>query len=554
VETAEQLRRGGGYELPTFPFVRPPELTRGGPGRYPIVIVGGGLTGLTLGCDLALRGVDCVLLDEDDTVGVRGASSRGIVYAQKTLEVFARLGIYERVREKGITWSEAKTLAGNDIVYSFNLQLATPSVQPPFINLQQFYIEWFLVDRIRALGHCDLRWKNRVIAVTQSAELVTVTVETPAGRYQLEADWLIDASGVNSAIRDGFGLDPHASRNADRWCITDVRFKERFPTERWTWIEAPFNENRAVWQHLMGDDVWRLDYQMAADCDPEYVSRREVAEGRLRAHLGDIEFELVWIGPYAYRDHLLDSFRHGRVFFIGDAAHVVSPFGARGGNSGVHDADNLGWKLALVHRRAAHQRLVDTYDIERHAAAKENLAVTRRTNRFLAPHSPFERVLRNAVLSLAREYAFARPLVNTGRMSVANPYPHSPAVTGAGWSVPNIPLTLPDGTRADLVTFARSVGTVFIGILYAPTRGHDIAEFARIEATGLPFRFFVCGPGGIGDPDGKLKAALKAAADSFALIRPDLYLGALIPNATAAQAERVLRQALCYEDMLTHAH
>jgi 3-(3-hydroxy-phenyl)propionate hydroxylase len=212
-----------------------------------------------------------------------------------------------------------------------------------------------------------LRWKNKVISVAQTDDEVTATVETPAGRYRLTADWLVDATGVNSGIRQGFGLDPHTSRIADRWCITDVRFKEKFPVERWTWVEAPFNENRAVWQHPMADDVWRLDYQMPSDCDPDYVSRRDVAEDRLRAHLGDIGFELVWVGPYEYRDHLLDEFRHGRVFFIGDAAHVVSPFGARGGNSGVQDADNLGWKLAVVLLKQAPVRLLETYDAERRA-------------------------------------------------------------------------------------------------------------------------------------------------------------------------------------------
>ncbi len=535
----------GGYELPVYPFVPPPELAGRRPARYPIVIVGGGLSGLTLGCDLACRGIDSVLLDEDDTIGVRGASSRGIVYAQKTLEIFARLGTYHRVQEKGVTWAVGKTLAGDDIVYSFNLQLESASEQPPFINLQQFYIEWFLVDRIREAGHCDLRWKNRVTKVSQTTDCATVTVETPAGPYRLEAEWLVDATGVNSAIRDGFGLETHSARGADRWCITDVRFKERFPVERWTWIEAPFNENRGVWQHLMGDDVWRLDYQMDADCDPDYVSRRDVAEERLRAHLGHRDFELVWVGPYAYRAHLLDEFRHGRVFFIGDAAHVVGPFGARGGNSGIQDAFNLGWKLALVLQGQAPRRLLDTFNAERHRAARENLEVTTRTERFIAPQSPAERVLRRAVIGLAREHAFARPLVNSGRLSVANPYPDSPAVTGAGWSVQNVPITLPGGARGTLVELARQVGTAFIGILYQPTRGHELAEFARLEATGLPFRFFVCGPGGIGDPEGKLQAVLKAAPDSFALIRPDLYLGAALPNATAAAAEAALRKALC---------
>jgi 3-(3-hydroxy-phenyl)propionate hydroxylase len=534
-----------GYELPVYPFVAPPELAAGARWRYPIVIAGGGLAGLTLACDLACRGIGAVLLDEDDTIGVRGAASRGIVYAQKTLEVFARLGTYARMKEKGVTWAVGKTLAGDDVVYSFDLELESASEQPPFINLQQFYVEWFLVDRIRELGGCDLRWKSRVTKVSQSGDCVAVEVATPNGAYTLEAEWLVDATGVNSAIRDGFGLDAHPARGADRWCITDVRFKERFPVERWTWIEAPFNENRGVWQHLMGDDVWRLDYQMDPDCDPEHVSRRDVAEARLRAHLGHRDFELVWVGPYAYRAHLLDDFRHGRVFFVGDAAHVVGPFGARGGNSGVQDAFNLGWKLALVGKGLAPPRLLDTYHAERHAAARENLEVTTRTERFIAPQSPAERTLRRAVIGLAREHAFARSLVNSGRLSVANPYPDSPAVSGAGWSVQNVPIALPGGGRANLVELARQVGTAFIGILYEPRRGHELGEFARLEATGLPFRFFVCGPGGIGDPDGRLKTALRAEPGTFALVRPDLYVAALLPDATAAAAEAALRKALC---------
>jgi 3-(3-hydroxy-phenyl)propionate hydroxylase len=534
----------GGYALPTYPFVPPPELAGGARRRYPIVIVGGGLSGLTLGCDLANRGVDCVLLDEDDTIGVRGASSRGIVYAQKTLEIFAHLGTYPRMRAKGITWSEGKTLAGDDVVYSFSLKSASASAQPPFINLQQFYVEWFLVDRIRELGRCELRWKNRVTQVEQGDGFVAVSVETPAGAYALEAEWLIDATGVNSPIRRGFGLETHAARSADRWCISDVRFKEKFPMERWTWVEAPFNERRAVWQHLMGDDVWRIDYQMDPDSDPDHVSRREVAEERLRAHLGDIEFEIVWVGPYAYRDHLLDSFRHGRVFFVGDAAHVVSPFGARGGNSGIQDAYNLGWKLALVRGGRAPAALLDTSDAERQPAARENLEVTSRTARFLAPRSAAERVLRDAAIALARKHPFARPLVNSGRLSVANRYPRSPAVTNGGYSLPNVPITLPEGTRSTLVELARRAGTAFIGILYAPTRPDDPAAYAWLEASGRPFRFFVCGPGGIGDPDGKLKQALGAEPGSFALIRPDLYLAGCVHDARPAHAEALLKRAL----------
>jgi 3-(3-hydroxy-phenyl)propionate hydroxylase len=534
---------GGKYQLPVYPFRTPPELAGAGVRRYPVVIAGGGLSGLTLACDLALRGVQCVLLDEDDTIGVRGASSRGICYAQKSLETFARLGTYERIAAKGVTWSVGRTLAGGDEVYSFNLQVDSHSEQPPFINLQQFYIEWFLVDRLATLTACDLRWKSRVVGVVDEGGYVAVTVETPAGEYVVEADWLVDATGVHSPIREGFGLESHASKGADRWCITDVRFKEAYPLERWTWIEAPFNDNRCVWQHLMGDDVWRLDYQMAPDSDPEHVSRPEVAAERLRAHLGaDCRFELVWVGPYQYRDHLLDRFRHGRVLFIGDAAHVVSPFGARGGNTGIQDANNLGWKLAMVIFGEAAEALIDTYHDERHAAAAENLEVTSRTARFLAPRSPAEYTLRRAAVGLAREYAFARPLVNTGRMSVANAYAPSRAIVNGGGTVQNVALRAADGAPTTVVYLARAAGTRFLAFLFG---GGAALEPLRAAVAGEAVVLHLVGPGGLQDDAGRLAQVLGAAPGSVALVRPDLYLAALLPDAQPADLVAAVTRALC---------
>jgi 3-(3-hydroxy-phenyl)propionate hydroxylase len=335
---------GAGYQLPIFPFTVPPELADDAtasraPARYPVVIVGGGLVGLTLACDLAVRGIQSVVLDEDDTVGVRGASSRGMCYAQKSLEIFDRLGLYERLLGKGVTWSVGRTLAHADEVYHFDARCASVSAQPPFLNLQQFYLEWFLVDRIDELGLTDLRWRHTVIATKPHDDHVSIAIDTPAGAYRIETNWLIDASGANSSVRAHLGIQVSPERSADRWCICDVRFTKPLPAERWTWVAAPFNDKRAVWQHPMADDVWRLDYQMAANCDSERVSRPEVARERVRAHLGDdVDFELVWVGPWQYRTQVLDRFRFGRVLFAGDAAHVMSPFGARGGNSGIQDA------------------------------------------------------------------------------------------------------------------------------------------------------------------------------------------------------------------------
>lgn len=538
------------YELPEYPFTPPPELRGEAPQRYPIVIVGAGPAGLTLACDLAQRGVRAVLIDDDHTVGVRGASSRGICYAQKSLEIMDRLGIGDRIVNKGVAWSFGRTFSGDEEVYSFNLQNQSVSRQPPFVNLQQFYIEWFLVDRIQALGLTDLRWDSRVSVVQPQADHVVLQVQTPQGSYRLEASYLIDATGANSPIRQQLGLETHSSRSTDRWCITDVRFKKPLPVERWTWVDAPFNNGRAVWQHLMADDVWRMDYQMSEDMDPEVISRPEVAGERIRAQLGDdVEFEFVWIGPYQYRDHLLDDFRHGRVFFIGDSAHVVSPFGARGGNTGIQDAFNLGWKLALVTTGQAPDSLLDSYSTERQPAAAENLRVTSRSARFLAPRSPAEQVLRRAVLKLARRHAFARPLVNTGRMSVANDYRASPWLPQGSRTLQNLTLLDAQGQSQSLMDLLRQ-GTRFVGLWFAPPLGE--AQHACRELAALPVDLYAIGHSEVlpvkQDPEGVLARHLgldpAACAGTLCLVRPDAYLAATIPACRAAHLQQALQTAL----------
>ena len=248
-----EFSTGSGYALPEYPFIAPPELGQATIKRHDIVIVGGGLAGLTLANALAQYGVKAILLDEDNTVGVKGASSRGICYAQKTLEIFKRLGIYDRIAARGVQWSVGRTFAGNDEVYSFDLrQQATHNVsqQPPFINIQQFYVEGFLVERLYEKQNAcvELRWNNRITAFTQNDEFAMLSITTPAGDYKIEATHVIDCSGARSLFRAWVAASVTAKKGDDRWCIADVRFKNPPPVERHTWIEAPFNEGRAVWQ------------------------------------------------------------------------------------------------------------------------------------------------------------------------------------------------------------------------------------------------------------------------------------------------------------------
>jgi 3-(3-hydroxy-phenyl)propionate hydroxylase len=561
VRNGYEFSRGSGYQLPEYPFVEPPEVRGGHASHHPIVIVGGGLAGLTMACCLARYGVPAVLLDEDNTVGVKGASSRGICYTQRSLEIFERLGIYERVAAKGVQWSVGRTFAGKDEVYSFDLRKQSGynlSRQPPFINIQQFYIEAFLVDRIEELEGVDLRWSSRVTAFEQDSEAATLSITTPAGDYRIRADHVIDATGAHSPFRAWAGTSITARKGDDRWCIADVRFTKHPPVERHTWIEAPFNENRAVWQHLMGDDVWRIDYQMPPDADPEYVSREDVVRERLMRQFGaDCEIEIVWVGPYAYRSECVDRMRCGRVFFMGDAAKVVSPFGARGGNTGIADAENLAWKLAAVMKGRAAPALLDSYHEERHEAARQNVMVTNRTARFLRPATKMEKVFRDAALGLAREHLFARQLVNTGRMAIANPYTRSGACDpGGGQPVQNVEFRWADGSTGTVNQLLEWADGRLLLLLFGDTR-HPTLSRLRALAESAPVRCVqVLGNDDaptavehIRDPQGHLQGACHVFGHAWSLVRPDSYVAARGEGVDASLVHALARAMGAHEEV-----
>ena len=534
-----EFTEGSGYRLPEYPFEEPPELKRAEPGRHDIVIVGGGLAGLTLACALANYGVEAVLLDEDNTVGVKGASSRGICYTQKSLEIFHKLGIYDRIAAKGIQWSVGRTFAGSDEVYWFDLRQQSAynlSSQPPFINIQQFYIEGYLVERIYELGHVELRWKNRVTAFEQDADKATLGVETPSGSYTIRAKHVIDATGSHTPFRKWVGAAVTAKKGDDRWCIADVRFGADAPhaAERHTWIRAPFNDDRCVWQHPMGDGVWRIDYQMAPDSDPGVVSREDVVLERLKRHFGDRPFELVWVGPYAYRSECVDAMRHGHLFFMGDAAKVVSPFGARGGNTGIADADNLAWKLAAVMKGLAPPAVLDSYHEERHEAAQQNVLVTNRTARFLRPATEMERLFREAAIGLARQHLFARNFVNTGRMAIANPYSRSSICEGgSGRPVQNVPFQWADGSPGVVNDLLGWAGAHLLVLLFGEASPAVLQRLRQLAMTAPVRCVQVLGPHDVPgarehvrDPQGHLRGACHVFGHAWALVRPDSYLAA----------------------------
>lgn len=413
------------YKNPVYPYRRPPELDASEVRHCPVIIVGAGPSGLTAAIDLAQQGIGSVVLDDNNTVSV---GSRAICFAKRTLEIMDRLGCAQPMLDKGVTWQHGRVFFQEREVYDFNLLPEQGHRVPAFINLQQYYLEEYLVDRADELGdQIDLRWLNKVTAVDSRPDHTVVTVSTKDGDYRLSCDYLLVADGANSRIREMLGLESKGQIFQDRFLIADVVMKADFPTERWFWFDPPFHPDQSVLLHKQPDNVWRIDFQLGWDADPEEEKKEENIRPRVQAMLGtDVEFELEWASVYTFRCRKMDDFIHNRVFFMGDAAHQVSPFGARGANGGAQGIDNLAWKLARVIKGQAPAALLETYNIERQYGAAENILNSTRATDFITPKSRVSQLFRDTVLELAEHYPFARSLVNSGRLSMPCRYADSP--------------------------------------------------------------------------------------------------------------------------------
>jgi 3-(3-hydroxy-phenyl)propionate hydroxylase len=402
------------YTNPRYAYHRCAEQD-GSAACHPVLVIGAGPVGLAVAIDLALRGVPVVVLDDDDTVSV---GSRAICYAKRSLDILDRLGLGQRIVDKGVGWNVGKVFFRDALAYQFDLLPERGHRRPAFVNLQQYWLEQYLVERAGELRGIDLRWKSKVTNVRPGPEIVEVDVDTPDGGYTARSEWLVVCDGARSPVRRMLGLEAEGQVFRDRFLIADIHMKSDFPTERWFWFDPPFHPGQSVLLHRQADDVWRVDFQLGWDADPELEKQPERILPRLRAMLGpEARFEIEWASVYTFQCRRIERFRQGRVLFAGDAAHVVSPFGARGANSGFQDADNLAWKLALVIEGKAPQRLLDSYDRERAQAADENILNSTRSTDFITPKSAASRLFRDAVLELAKRYAFARKLVNSGRLS-----------------------------------------------------------------------------------------------------------------------------------------
>jgi 3-(3-hydroxy-phenyl)propionate hydroxylase len=526
-----------------FGYRRHPDQDRSGvnTAEHPIVIVGAGPVGLSLAIDLVQRGQPVVLLDDDDKIG---DGSRAICFSKRSLEVWDRLGVGARMVEKGVVWKSGKVFLGDTMVYQFDLQPEDGHKMPAFINLQQYYAEAYLVDRVQELPDIDLRWRNKVTALEQHNDHAVLTIATPDGPYRLRAVYVIACDGARSALRGMVGADFAGEVFEDQFLIADVKVKDEFVPERRFWFDPPFHSGQSALLHRQPDSEWRIDLQLGPDADPVAERQPENVRPRVERMLGHANFDLGWVSVYKFQCRRMQRFLHERVIFAGDSAHQVSPFGARGANSGLEDGENLGWKLAMVLRGDAPAGLLASYEVERGAAADENILMSTRSTDFIAPHSKQERRLRSAILRLAGETEFAKRMVNSGRLAVPSIYdtPLSTADVDSWGAGPrpgahmlDAPLARANGEPIYLTELFKSAGGGFV--LLESTDGTGLEVSAGIG------RVRVGAAAPLNDRAGLFAKRYDATPDSAYLLRPDGYVAARFRHPTPVAIEQAMARA-----------
>jgi 3-(3-hydroxy-phenyl)propionate hydroxylase len=447
--------------------------------------------------------------------------------------------------KKGISWQVGKVFFKEDQVYEFDLLPEKDHKMPAMINLQQYYLEEYLIERSQAFAdRIELRWKHKVLNMTQHEDYVTLLVQTPDGVFKMEADWVIACDGANSDTRKMLDAKFDGQFFQDRFLIADVVMKADFPTERWFWFDPPFNRNQSALLHKQSDDVWRIDFQLGWDADPEQEKKPENVIPRIKAMLGEgVAFELEWVSVYQFACRRIDNFRHGRVLFAGDSAHQVSPFGARGANTGVQDIDNLAWKLKLVIDGRVPVSFIDSYNEERAFAADDNLMNSTRSTDFITPKSKGSRFFRDAVLELSEHYRFARPFVNSGRLSCPTPYIHSSLNTpeeddfnsqmSPGTNCADAPVVV-NGCETWLLN---SIGSEFTVLVFGGAPG-----IATITAGNVQANVMVVGSDLL-DQSGVLTERYDGGTGAVYLIRPDQHVAARWRLFDVGKVENALKRA-----------
>ena len=523
------------------------------PVRHPVAIVGAGPIGMALALGLARHGVASVLIEADDSVC---EGSRATCVSRRSLEIIERLGAIDAFMAKGLPWTDGVSFYREHEVLRFSMPHDAQQKFPPMINLEQYYIEQYLLDAISACnarqpGLIELRWCSSVNELQQHAGGATLQVQTPGSRYALKADWVVACDGGQSFVRKRLGLELSGTAYTGRYVIIDIELASTYPTERRAWFDPPWWPGSTILMHKQPDNIWRIDYQLRHGDDSEAALHPAAAEAFVQRHLdaigeGHLPWQMVWSSIYRAGAMSLASYRHGRVLFAGNAAHALPIFGVRGLNSGIDDADNLAWKLAYVTSGRGSEALLDSYSQERVQAFHINAGFARRSTEFMSPPSRGFDLMREAALSLARRHAGIARLINP-RQTQAITYTEStlstPDTGFTGGPPPGAPLLdcqLDDGSHvSDLLQAAAFSLLVFDATnkdkMNAAADGQRELRQAGLGTAGCTMLTL---------PDQAVWPHYGAQPGTAYLLRPDGHVAARWHDQpTAAQVTQAMRHA-----------
>jgi len=524
----------------TYPEFEPPtSISR--EDRHRVAIVGAGPVGLTAALVLAREGVQCVVLERKNTFN---DGSRAICIARQSYHILSRLGLEKRFVEKALGWTTGQSFYRGQKVLEFKMPHDGDQRFMPMYNLQQQYIEQYLYEAAVAHPLIEIRWQSEVVQISPHSDSVTLDIRDPKRSYEIEAAWVLAADGARSSIRKMLNLRLQGANYEGRYVIADVKMKHDFPTIRRALFDPTSRPGGTVLIHRQPDDIWRIDYQLEKHEDPEVAVAEESVRSCVGAVLKEIghtgPWELEWWSIYTASTLALDNYRHGRVFFIGDSAHVVPIFGVRGLNNGLADAENIGWKLALVEKGLAPSALLDSYSPERRGATLDVFAQASKSTRFMTPPSKGWQVVRDAALSLSLRYDFTRQFINPRQMT---PYTYSES-----------PVTIKDeddfasGPIPGEVMHDVAIGGGFlsqrIGLGFTLMVFGNHAGLESLENNNPYLKVLVVGGPDVPDPEGKIAARYGATSGSAYLIRPDMHVAGRWKVANVEKVRRALSHYL----------
>ena len=502
-------------------------------GTAPVLVAGAGPVGLTAALLLARWQVPAVVLEA--TARHEAVGSRSICVQRDVLDIYHRAGCAEPLVARGVTWHRGRTFHRDRELFSVTFPDAGRSPYPGFVNIGQSEVESALLDAVAAEPLVDLRYGHRVTGVHATGD--TVTVEAAGRRFT--GTHLIAADGPRSTVRTLLGVEFPGRSYDDLFLIADIRAELGFGAERRFHFDPEWNPGRQVLVHPQPDSVWRIDWQVPADYDLAEDTASGGLDARIRRITGDTPYTVRWCSIYRFHQRRAGRLRVGRVLLAGDAAHLMAPFGARGLNSGVQDAENAAWKIAYDRAGWAGPALLDSYATERGAAADENLRVTGETMRFLVPRTDEEWAWRRDVLDRAVDDPVARSQVNSGKLAEPYWYVDSPLTTGrppAGFPTgpdalrpPVAGVLCPDGPIAG----GGRLRTLFGTAMTVLTCGLSLPDH---EAEGPVGHYAI-------DRDPVLVEALCAYHGWCAVVRPDGHLAAVLDRPDGRSLTTALQRA-----------